>query len=419
MKLPFPTYNKEKQIAGVLEKLIPFLIGIYMFFNPFPHTTAIKEICFYLASAIVLGLWVFRKKTLFFDTPLFRALLLFLAWVVLTTPFAVDKANTVHDIYSHLIRYIWLYVVIINYFDTEEKMERLVWIIIISSAIFVCWAMYYYYFTLDHNFSRRLATGKVGALAQVPIHVIGFIALFAFILSVNNFIQIKKYRTRLLLVVCMFFLEAAIFLSQSRGIIVALVVSVIVFLSLRNKKVMLIAFCVFTLLLVLLTPVKARFKKIFDSPRIGIYYTMIEIIKDHPFTGIGFGMQSYFKLDADAYDKKITDESKKLRIGRDRRLFINDPHNWAIGLLVRTGFVGLGLYLYIIYSSLNMALKVLKTKEKGFYRDWGLCSLILLLGFLIIGLFQPTFTHMVEVQLYSLFSILTIVWRLGTKAAER
>ena len=51
-------------------KSIPLLMGIYIFFNPFPHTTAIKEICYYLSVFMIVILILSKRIDFTFKTPL-------------------------------------------------------------------------------------------------------------------------------------------------------------------------------------------------------------------------------------------------------------------------------------------------------------------------------------------------------------
>ena len=123
-----------------LNKSIPVLIGIFIFFNPFPHTTAVKEICFYLSVLIVLILYLFKKKDFDFKTPFMLSFALFVSWSFLGLFFALDKNNSIHDFYSHLMRYIILYFILINLFRSKKTS---------------CWSfMDYNYFYL-HFFNWR------------------------------------------------------------------------------------------------------------------------------------------------------------------------------------------------------------------------------------------------------------------------
>ena len=62
--------NSKEKILNILTLSVPILMGIYLFFNPFSHTTAIKEICFYLSVFIVLILICFKKIHFSFKSPL-------------------------------------------------------------------------------------------------------------------------------------------------------------------------------------------------------------------------------------------------------------------------------------------------------------------------------------------------------------
>jgi hypothetical protein len=53
-----------------LEQTVTVLIGLFVFFTPFPHTTAIKELTFYVPLAGMLVLALSRKKAFSWSTPL-------------------------------------------------------------------------------------------------------------------------------------------------------------------------------------------------------------------------------------------------------------------------------------------------------------------------------------------------------------
>ena len=108
-----------------LNRLIPVLIGIFVFFNSFPHTTAIKEITLYLALLFVLVLVVAKKTEFTLKTPLTIPLLLFLAWSVVGIFFALNRPNTIHDIYAHYIKYLVVFFILVNFFRTERHFRML------------------------------------------------------------------------------------------------------------------------------------------------------------------------------------------------------------------------------------------------------------------------------------------------------
>ncbi|MBU4034381.1 MAG: hypothetical protein KKG34_06240, partial [Proteobacteria bacterium] len=64
------TKDNSSTIFSFIAVSIPVLLGIFVFMVPFPHTTTIKEICFYLSVSLVVVLFLARKIKLSFQTPL-------------------------------------------------------------------------------------------------------------------------------------------------------------------------------------------------------------------------------------------------------------------------------------------------------------------------------------------------------------
>ena len=139
IKTQFIEPNNVFKIFDFLNQSVPVLIGIFIFFNPFPHTTAFKEISFYLSVFIVVVLILFGRTEFSFKTPLLVPFGLFVFWAFIGIFFALNKENTIHDFYSHLIRYVILYFIIINFFNSKKRLICLSWIIIISSTVFFIW----------------------------------------------------------------------------------------------------------------------------------------------------------------------------------------------------------------------------------------------------------------------------------------
>jgi hypothetical protein len=53
-KLVLNEKTYKEKLFKILIFNVPILMGIYLFLNPFPHTTAIKEISFYTSVMIVI-----------------------------------------------------------------------------------------------------------------------------------------------------------------------------------------------------------------------------------------------------------------------------------------------------------------------------------------------------------------------------
>ena len=122
--------NSTERFFNILILSVPVLMGIFLFFNPFSHTTAIKEICFYLSVFIVLILICFKKIDFSFKSPLTLPFVLFTTWAFIGLFFALYKENSIHDFYSHLLKYIAIYYIIINFFNSGKRLILLSWIMI-------------------------------------------------------------------------------------------------------------------------------------------------------------------------------------------------------------------------------------------------------------------------------------------------
>ena len=208
-------------------------MGIFIFLNPFPHTTSIKEICFYGSVIIVLILICFKKTDFSFKSPLTLPFALFTAWAFIGLFFALDKGNSLHDFRAHLLKYLVFYYILINFFNSRKQLIGLSWVIIIAATIFSIGEIYYFYFMLGNSFSAKLVTG----LTEIPVNWVGFITLTAAIFSLNHIITSNNLQIKIISAISLFPLCALSVLTQARSTVLALFLSVII-LCFKNKKIL-------------------------------------------------------------------------------------------------------------------------------------------------------------------------------------
>jgi O-antigen ligase len=395
------------EVFTSLNLSVPLLMGIFLFFNPFPHTTTIKEVCFYLSALIVFLLMIFKKIDFSFRTPLAIPFALFLLWSFVGLFFALNKPNSIHDFYAHLLRYLVFYYILVNFFNTKKRLVGLIWVTILSAAAFSIWAITYFYFFLGNDIATQLGLG----FTELPINIIGIITLFAIILSLYLFRQETNMYRKIFLVICLMIISLATLLTQTRGTLLAMVFSLTI-LSLKNKKVLMV-FTVSLLIAIAFLPVSHRLtmeniiNKLRDDPRTGIAYNFIEIIKDYPITGIGFGMQTYA-------DEKLLDKYNARVPAKYRQPIPQKaPHNLLIDVAVRLGLVGLALYLYIIFAFIRMGWRTIKYGKDEIIRSWGLCLMAAFVAVFIQGMFENTHSGPPAIVLYAIFAMMTILWRLN------
>jgi len=398
-------FKTDGRIFDYLNISVPILMGIFLFFNPFSHTTAIKEICFYLSVFIVLVLTCSKKTEFSFKSPLALPFVLFVIWAFIGLFFALYKENSIHDFYSHLLKYIVLYYILINFFRSKKSLVGLSWIVIISSTVFSVGGIIYFYFILENILSERFI-----GFAHASVNIIGVTSVFSMILSLNNLLNETNFYRKTILIVCFFLVFISLGLSQMRSAFIPLCLAIII-LFINNKKA-LVALLVIILISVSFSPLKSRFIPPYNLLilfRVGINYQTYEIIKDYPIAGIGFGMETYKNaVDLKTYHERVPDEYRENYI-------YDDPHNMFFDIAVRTGLVGFVLFLYIIFAFFKICWCCIKNGNDDFIKNWGRCIIASFFSFLFIGFFHPVFSHMPEVILCTIFAMMTILWRLNAE----
>ena len=404
-----PLRNNQGRIFEFLNQSIPFLIGIFIFFSPYPRYTTILEISFYGSVLILLILILSRKTTFSLQTPLTVPFLLFVLWCFIGLFFALNKENSINDFYAHLIKYLVIFYMLFNFFNTKEKLVILIWTIIISTAVFSAGIMIYYYLILGNDISRKLGLD----MTEISSNLIGVSTLFAILLSIQQLTLEKIVYRKIILTICLCVTTVVMLATNARGTILAMIVSLLLLFP-KNKKISLFLF-LFITLMILVMPIKGRFSpdiidQIRADDRLKIWYCFGEIVKDYPITGIGFGMQT-------AYDKSLVQKyNERVPIEYRATYIYEAPHNMLIDIAVRTGVIGLLLFLYIIFAFVHMGWKIIKYGQNEFIRDWGYCFIVTFVAIFIQGLLENTLHGPPAIILFTIWGMMTILWHLDTDA---
>lgn len=387
------------------------LIAGFIFLNPFPHVTALKEISFYGAIGLMCGTIALKRTSFLFTAPLTVPFLLIFLWSLTGLFFAVDKANTLHDLYAHFIKYVALYYLIVNIFYSRVRLNALAWTIILSTASFCIWSVSYFYLFLGHPIGHQLG---VDVFKEIPTNIIGIVTVFGILLSLQMLSLESRTQHKIAIIFMLALMVLATLLTQTRSTFLALF-CVLVILSLRNRRMLF--FIVTIVILISILPIKNRLTpsaildKLGRDPRISISYTYIEVIKEFPVHGIGFGLQSYAGAD---FLKKY---HERVDLAKRTATIITAPHNFFIDILVRLGIIGLALYLYALYKAMTMIIKLSMDKEDRYIRNWGFTLFCALVAFLIQGMFENVHSGPSAILFYVQLAMITILWNL--KRGER
>ncbi|WP_167527630.1 O-antigen ligase family protein [Desulfosarcina alkanivorans] len=191
-----------------------------------------------------------------------------------------------------------------------------------------------------------------------------------------------------------------IFLTQSRGGFVALVVSLIIlfFWSKKISKSIKIALLVIGAFIISVAPVNfERFSTLMSieddynltSPtgRIEIWKTGLRMMIDNPLTGVGVGN----------FARAIGYERQEIGSGPARW---QSPHNSLIEVGTEAGFIALGLYLYLSFNALRIFVRGRnQTREPVLSR---ICE-FLVIGF--VGMFTAAMFLSQAFSIYWVFYI--------------
>jgi O-antigen ligase len=401
--------RQTEKIFRILNFSIPLFMGIYLFANPLP-LSAVNEFCFYLSVSALILLLVFRKTAFTLRSPLTLPIALFFLWSVFGLFFTLDFKNTLHDLRGHLLEYLIIFYLLVNYFNSQKKLEIISWLVIASATIFSIGAIIQYYFIEGFPFSARL--GNITFRGAMQTDLIGFTTTFASILALHLFHKNKSVTYKILFIACFLLTTTATLLTQSRGSLIGLCASFII-LCFANKRNLI--FVVLAALLIFLTPgMSDRIKNqgFTKDIRTKINRLTLEEIKDHPIAGIGFGMQIYSNknvLDLEKLNKQLPPEYQQ------NGGIIAAPHNTILDIAVRTGIVGLALFLYILITSLWMLWRTLNLKKDEYFKSWAICLFACFVSYMIPALFADTTFGPMAIIFYTMLAMITILWNLVQK----
>jgi len=354
---------------------------------------------------------VLLKKTHFsLRTPLSIPFLLFVFWSFCGLFFALNKGNSIHDFYAHLIKYVIVFYLLFNFFNTKDRLLILIWTIIVSTAIYSVWMMVYFYVVLGNTLSTKLGW----FMDEIPSNIVGISTLFAMLLSIYQLTKERIAHRKIILVICLCAIGIATLATQTRAAILAMFVALLLSFP-KNKKTITVIF-LFLAIAIGFMPVKHILtpNALMDRFRVGdrqqIWYCFGEMIKDHPITGIGFGMQTYFD------ENLLNKYNERVPIKYRQSIPIKAPHNLIVDIAVRVGIVGLLLFFYIVFVFGKMSRQVIKSRKNDFTSHWVSCFVAALVAVFIQGLFENTMSGPPAIILYTIMAMMTILWHLNAES---
>jgi len=394
-----------------LDRLMILMIGLYVFLNPFPRVTSIREICFYSSLGILLLLVCTGRRKFSWSSPFSLPLLLLVIWSIAGIPLAVDPGNSIHDVFAHLLKHVALYYMLVHTFPSQAGLHRLIQILVASVGLFSLAGLVLFYgvlgYPLADRFNMNIDTIR---FAGMSANYMGFAIVPGILLCIHSLVHIaKSTAARVVLTLFLCAAVTAIFFTQTRGAMIAMVVGIILlFIKDRAQLLAMLAGIVVLAAIIFNTPeYAARFspKDVFGNERVSMIHMYMQMVHERPIMGTGFGMDI---LQRREYMKPYYDRVPESY--RDHGFHVS-PHNFYLDVTVRLGIVGLLLYLAIAAGAFHRALQAIRQARDKSRGDKGLCMLAAWIAFLIQALFADASFGVPAVMFYLLLAMITILWK--------
>jgi len=355
--------------------------------------------------SFVIVLAIVKKTKFTLKTPLTTPFLLFLIWSAAGIFFTANQSNTIHDILKHYIKYLIVFFMLVNFYQTERQFRILVWIMVLSTALFSIGGMVFFYGIEGHPLSDRFG------FKEMSINYLGFVIIPGIILIFGLMISARAWLEKILFSLSLLWTVLSILLTQTRGTFIGLVLAVSIAMYGRWKN-LLLAGCILLGFLVLspLSPTKRDLfdaEKLLRNERVSMNKLTMEIIKDHPVMGVGFGMQFYQDREMLLkYNERVLEKYRQ-----EPGSIVPSPHNTYLDIAMRTGWVGFCLFLYVIAVFFKMAWQTAVRGANDFARTWGLLLAACMVSYLAQAFFADATFGPQAIIFYIILALMTIVWR--------
>ena len=399
---------KEKATNLSPKALVAVLFLSSFFFNSFPHVNSIKDILFYIAVFTFIIFIQREKIELDIVSPLTPPIVLIILWSFITSITAYDVRNSFESLFSHLIKYIVLIVVVSNVFSSKRAIEWLIRVAVISTLIFSLGAIILFYVIPSGNWSTRLGFDSFAH------NIICFSTNIAAVYSFYEFRSNNKSYRRWLIGSAMTVFVSTTLLTQSRGGLIALGAAFFFFFLFEKKIKVLLLIVLIIGGGLMISPVKDRFiekNSVSNQNRLGALLYYVEVFKDHYFKGIGYAIDisKNEKIYAnEAYFSKIPEVYRK-------PLYVISPHSMFLSISVRMGIVGLGLYIYLLlmffYMDIKISVRGSCERIRNLARTIGAAMIIFLIG----GIFEPVFIHQLDMIFFSIIAMNIAMWKISNR----
>gem|GEM_PF-1348612 len=356
-----------------LRTIALFSLACLLFVLPFSGFATIKEVFFFLLIGSFPAVRLLERKnigkTSLPNIPLHILILISFVWTLIALISAIDRPYSLVEIATKLSKQYILYVLAF-FLVKDMPSEKVRWLflpLVFSAAIMSLSACYQFYQSPEFFVNR--VYGFTGAFYRLSTFLVLSIPL-AIVLAFSF-----QGRIRGAFLVSIPVLFAALFFTFTRGAWIAVTVEILILAGFFFKKYRRLFIALF--ITISLVVAGLSYKSVIpgqiiihgsEKPRLEAIRLSSEIIRKYPFTGIGYGKETFSKYYPDAY--------------------VKHAHNIFLNTAVETGVIGLLLFAAIVIFLIKDFLRAARDErvpEKKLQLAGIFASLI---GFLSLNLFD-------------------------------
>ncbi|MBU1626565.1 O-antigen ligase family protein [bacterium] len=372
---------QKQYLNRLIDTALQISLFIYLIIIPIEFNSA-GLLYTSLGAAVVLLLLKFKLNPGISIDPTAMTLpfvLLFL-WSLTTVLWSILPGITFKFARREILVYLIIYFVVRHVINTESKI-KLTMTVFFSSALFVQVYGVFAFFMGYAIFNGRL----IGTFFHP--NVFGLFAAATISFSMAYLLDFKsEAKDKILPLLVLLTGIASLIFSSSRANMMGIVIAFLVMVLIKEKKLLLIFFMLF-LFIIILSPfqredlVVFRISQLVDLFDIGksplgeryyLWYTAINIIKEHPLKGIGYG--EVFK---EEYVTRMLPQATEIQ---------PHSHNIFLEIALETGLPGLFLFLWVHIFILKYLLKAFKNCKNAFYNKFLLGYSLFLIAFFVNGM---------------------------------
>jgi O-antigen ligase len=384
-------------------ELLMFLgLALVIFSIPFDHTRSIELI----GIAVALVGWVWHRCKMGFsslrDNPLLLPLCLFFITIIISFLFCLDIGYSFKNLYREFLSYTVLFFVAVDLTSHKKNLSVLILLFLVSNIACILIHLYQFYangFVLE-KFLDSFAIGEFLSIGKS--HGATYF-LFASIFSFTGFFHAKKTSVFLLISTLAALNFFMLFVADQRGALVgllfALVLHFALFKSDRRKFIWVSsAVSICAMILIFSTPIKSKlihedWSKIIrldfaedytrgnDTTQIRVFGLKYfwEYLKEHPFTGVGYGRKNIKKIEE--------------RFQTVEKFDISDAHNVFINMAVFLGLQGLLAFAYLVWAQFRTVWQATRIASDNLETYFFKATFLYMIGFFVRIQFSDMYRH--------------------------